>query len=619
MNRLIVLFIVVCVHAGAQKLTILLPDKTRLLVHQRVDLVIEGRALPAAGTLKVTTGGRDISTRFSRATPADLDCDASQDFVWRADLQEFDTAGTVPLTVEWTNGAAPVLRDTRSIQVHPFQPQRKNFILFIGDAMGNAYRDSFRIVARSSRMHQGFFDQWNEMDDMPVTGFVMTYGYDTLVPDSAQTATHWSTGNKPLNGALSAFPDGTDCKWRNKFEESELPSLRDNPRIESILEYLKRRHGYKTGIVSTAFITDATPGAQGGHTPTRDSTFEVARHYLENPMLNGKPAFDVILGGGKEDFDPDIRGDKRDLVKEFQDRGFRFVKSASELSAVPGTTNLLLGLFRRPNVVKTAPGGLRATGNGNMDVAYDKLGLVRPGSEPLPDFGQWRDQPFLDVMTRKAIELLSQNNAPFALQVEGASIDKQSHPNHAAGVIWDGIELDKAVGVARKWAKQRPRPDTLIVVSGDHDQSMVVTGVVELSDADLTDRTPIAEIAGEKIYKDAVVNRRSNIGTMPLAARKFAGIPGGHPDYVDSDGDGYPENREINGKGRKRLTVGFRSTNHAASSLPVTAEGPGALFFNGYMDQTDIFFKAAAALGSNTTAIDQALSTVLKTRPAVGK
>ena len=28
--------------------------------------------------------------------------------------------------------------------------------------------------------------------------------------------------------------------------------------------------------------------------------------------------------------------------------------------------------------------------------------------------------------------------------VEGASIDKQSHPNQAAGTIWDTIEFDKA-------------------------------------------------------------------------------------------------------------------------------------------------------------------------------
>ena len=82
-------------------------------------------------------------------------------------------------------------------------------------------------------------------------------------------------------------------------------------------------------------------------------------------------------------------------------------------------------------------------------MAYDKLLLSRPASEPSPVFGAWTDQPFLDLMTQKAIDVLggADGSQPFILMVEGASVDKQSHPNHAAGVIWDVIELDKSVGV----------------------------------------------------------------------------------------------------------------------------------------------------------------------------
>jgi alkaline phosphatase len=79
------------------------------------------------------------------------------------------------------------------------------------------------------------------------------------------------------------------------------------------------------------------------------------------------------------------------------------------------------------------------------------------------------------------------------------------------------------------------------------------------------------------------------------------------PDYQDANGDGYPENREVGGKGRKRIAVGFRSDDHEGSSVPITAEGPGALLFTGYMDQTDIFFRSAQALTEDTTAMDQLL------------
>jgi alkaline phosphatase len=79
------------------------------------------------------------------------------------------------------------------------------------------------------------------------------------------------------------------------------------------------------------------------------------------------------------------------------------------------------------------------------------------------------------------------------------------------------------------------------------------------------------------------------------------------PDYQDADGDGYPENREVNGKGRKRIAVGFRSDDHEGSSLPITVEGPGALLFTGYLDQTDIFFRSAQALTQDTVAMDKLL------------
>src|SRR5262249_31842420 len=152
-----------------------------------------------------------------------------------------------------------------------------------------------------------------------------------------------------------------------------------------------------------------------------------------------------------------------------------------ELKALQPSATTVLGLFRRANQPGLNPNGLTVRVNGNMQPAYDKLGLLgransRPGSEPLPNFGEWTDQPFLDDMTRKAIEILSgpAGDQPFALQVEGALIDKESHPNQAAGTIWDVIELDKAVGVARGWTHSHTDRPTLVLVTADHDQTMSI-------------------------------------------------------------------------------------------------------------------------------------------------
>ena len=130
--------------------------------------------------------------------------------------------------------------------------------------------------------------------------------------------------------------DGTDCKWRFNGQQNAatLPYITDNPRVENLWQYLKRRFNYRTGIVSTAAITDATPAVEGAYIGYRQARLEIARQYLENPMLNGGPAFDVILGGGTDPFTAAGRTDKRDLIAEFQSLGYRYVTTATELRGV---------------------------------------------------------------------------------------------------------------------------------------------------------------------------------------------------------------------------------------------------------------------------------------------
>jgi alkaline phosphatase len=233
-----------------------------------------------------------------------------------------------------------------------------------------------------------------------------------------------------------------------------------------------------------------------------------------------------------------------------------------------------------------------------MNVAYDKLRLQRPADEPAPSFGGFTDQPFLDEMTSKAIATLSKGGSPFILMVEGASIDKQSHPNHANGQIWDTIEFDKAVGVGRAFgsANDGRKDSTLVLVTADHDQSMVIIGLV-----DSTAPGAIPNVRSNSAYPN---------GGPPAPAPAAGNNPGevdGFPDYEDANGDRYPENLN-----RFKIAVGYRTGNHTGSSVPITAEGAGALLFLGYYDQTDVFFKMARVLSTNTKPLDKALESKSK-------
>ncbi len=620
---------------------ILLPERTRLLEGQLVDLVIEVRNATSVSGLTVYSTNDNLTSKFGSAVKTELDCDSTSDYVYRANLQSFQ-AGTVELSVTLTADGTTVT-DKRIIEVRPFErPRGRNIVLFIGDAMGTAYRDAARLVDRAivdangkNSFRGGYFDSLTEMDRMPVSGMSMTYGSDSIVPDSANTGSAWATGNKSYLNAVNVFEDGTDCKWRFNGQQNATTEqyMKDNPRVENLWQYLKRRAGYRTGIVSTAAITDATPAVEGSYAAFRQERLEIARQYRENPMLGGAPAFDVMFGGGADPFTAAGRTDKRDLVQEFVGLGYRTVKNATELLALSGPQPVI-GLFKGSASPAPASNGIATASDVNMDVAYDKLGLQRPASEPTANLGSFTDQPMLDQMTRKAIEVLSADGRPFILMVEAASIDKQSHPNNAAGTIWDAIEMDRAVGEARKWMAAREAKDTLVVVTADHDQSMHIIGVSNVPDAEYFDRNKKYDVSmnspvgaqGFSVYGDAYSNARAGIPFInsSTTASNNTGVPGTPGSFLPTTSTAQPETSTYStysgvtaykagpkgypansGTGVRRLAVGYRTGDHTGSSVPVTAEGAGALLFTGYMDQTDLFFKIAASASTDTAEMDK--------------
>lgn len=583
---------------AAPTVQIRLPERFRLLTDQRFDLRVEAATLTDTNALvQIIINGADVTASLPtpEVTSGNDSIVADPDVAWTYRSYSFASNGVYTVVANVTD-ASGTSSTTNRIGVQKFSQAglaKKNFILYIGDAMGTAYRDSGRIVAKSigNGFRQGFFDDAQEMDKMPYTGLVMTYALDRIVPDSANTATAWATGNKTIDGTLGVFPDNTDGKAAGATSGSanKIYAL-DNPRVETLWEYLKRTQGYKTGIVSTADICDATPAGQGGHALFRSLLKDIAKQYVDGISgFTSGPEFDVILGGGKDNFDARTvanSGDTRNLPNELVGAGFTYVTNRTDLNGLPSggsAPDKLLGLFR----------------TSNMNVAYDKLGYARTSDEPAPSFGGFADQPFLDEMTAKAIATLSKGGAPFILMVEGASIDKQSHPNHSGGVIWDVIEFDKAVGVGRAFSTNNPaqkNTSTLIAVTADHDQSMSIVGLT-----DTTVANAVANTRSQSIYPRTIAPYDPFIGNTnaPGNGGNNVGEVTGFPNYV-AGVNNYPSNTN-----RYRIAVGFRTGNHTGSSVPITTEGPGAALFCGQYDQTDIFFKAAKVLSSSTSALDE--------------
>lgn len=83
------------------------------------------------------------------------------------------------------------------------------------------------------------------------------------------------------------------------------------------------------------------------------------------------------------------------------------------------------------------------------------------------------EQPTLEEMTRKAVEVLRKEPNGFVLFVEGGLIDKGHHGTWARLALDETVEFAKAVAEA---AAATSESDTLIVVTSDHSHTMTLAG-----------------------------------------------------------------------------------------------------------------------------------------------
>ena len=502
----------------------------------------------------------------------------------------------------------------------------KNVIYLIGDGMGIAHRTAARIMAQGAAM--GKANGKLAMDQMPHTGILMTHSLNSIVTDSSPGAACYASGNKANNNQQNVFPDDTTVAF-------------DNPRVEYMGEYLYRTQGKTLGIVTTSDVFDATPGAFGTHTANRGAGTGICDQYLDEAMTKG--GLRVLLGGGRKWFLPTgtpgsqranandyvlpaelatgwgvpagVLDPARDLIADFVSAGFYYAADKTALDATPANEDALLGLFSFSN----------------MNVAKDKIDKRRGASTVVDDYG-FPDQPMLDEMTAKALEVLSKNNNGFTLMVEAASIDKQAHNMDTERWILDTIEFDRAVAVARQFASTNV--DTLIVVTADHECAGInIIGASIVSNASLQARAISGggaaqlrsgvvgtyESAGFPSYTIALdgypvttdVDRKMLIGyaanadryedwlTNPLPLRDsqqpFNGVA---PLNTYPSG---PLARDVAGNFLVTGQINDPVAAHTASDIPVYADGRGANLFRGTMDNTDVFFKVMqATLGGST-------------------
>ena len=561
-------------------------DRADILSGARFDFKVEFAGLADPSKISITLNGKDYAQVFGKAgTFVEREAGKDQSALLLRDVSLGD-AGVY--NIRATDGA-----ETRELRwnVYDTGPRKaKNVILFIGDGMSPAHRVAARLLAKG--IAEGKALGKLAIDDMPHMALVATAGSDSIITDSANSASAYATGHKSAVNAMGVYADRT-------------PDPLDDPRVETVTSLAQRRQDMAIGIVTNTEIEDATPAAMVAHTRRRTEYDRIVEQYFA-----AKP--DVLMGGGRANFLPKSengsrRRDESDFVAQFRAAGYSLALTGPEMVSAakdPGTTKLL-GLFTL----------------GNMDGALDRK-FLKGGT-----VGKFPEQPDLTEQVGAALEVLSKNPSGFFLMVESGMIDKYTHLLDMERAVYDTIMLDNAVRLARDWAAAHG-DDTLILVIADHNHPIGLLGTIDddmtkETRAPLRERVRVYERAGFPNYPapDAEgyparvdVSRRLALFSASLpdhyeTLRPKLDNPN-EPTVAGKDANTYVANERYKSVPGAALRLGnlpamINADVHSGEDVILTATGPGSERVRGQMDNTEVFRVIAEALGLGSLAASE--------------
>jgi len=247
-----------------------------------------------------------------------------------------------------------------------------------------------------------FFNNNKYYQEFPVTGLIINDTADDYwITDGAAAATALATGVKVGIGKM-AFSDSL----------GQLTTIFD----------LAQKQNKATGMVVTTSLTHMTPACFMAHSYHWGDEHEIA-------VQEAAAGVDVMLGGGRRFFVENETLDSN-LIKGMEADGYTYISQHSQLEVLE-TVNFqrLIGLF--------ALEALNRANQRNLS---------------------------LQLMTRKAIELLEKQKNGYVLVVEGSQIDWAAHERDEDNLLHEMNDFGQAV----QWVLdyQKKHPDILILLIG---------------------------------------------------------------------------------------------------------------------------------------------------------
>jgi alkaline phosphatase len=406
----------------------------------------------------------------------------------------------------------------------------KNIIMVVGDGMGPAYTTAYRYYAddkSTPEVEQTVFDRM-------LVGMASTYPalQSSYVTDSAAGATALAAGVKTYNGAVAV-------------------DVNKEP-VSTVLEWAKER-GMRTGVAVTSQINHATPAGYAAHNESRQNYDQIADSYFDD-KINDHFVLDVMLGGGWDYF---IRDD-RNLVAEFQQAGYQYVDSISDLTNTDAKSPLL-GLFA----------------DQGLDWALD-----------MPKNNR------LNTLTKSAVAHL-ENEQGFFLLVEASQVDWAGHANDIGAAMTEMADLATTMTWLEQYANEHP--DTLVVLTADHSTGGMTIGANKIY------RWEPQWIQNLKESPSSIAKQLMSAKNKSQLATELLGfsLNDDEKSMVESidtkeDEVAYQTVKTLLDV---RTNTGWTTGGHTGVDVPVYAVGPGSEKFRGLLNNTQIADNIFSLLG----------------------
>jgi len=431
----------------------------------------------------------------------------------------------------------------------------KYVFLFIGDGMGLQQVNATQVYIDSVLKD----NQKLSFINFPVQTFMTTYAANQNITCSAAAGTALSTGSKTSIGTLGLNYNHTDSLF-------------------SIAKYFKEK-GLKVGLLTSVSIDHATPAAFYAHQGSRGSSYDIAIDLL-------KSGYDFYASGGFIDpYGKKLKDSVESIYSLGQKYSYAFTTSLTAIDS-------LKGKFK--SIVYSSP-------------------APAPESTLKYDIDSDSSDVTLADLTKKAIQTLY-NPKGFFMMVEGGKIDWACHSNDAATALHEVIAFSRAVSQAVEFYKAHP-DETLIIVTADHE-----TGGFSLGNKENKYSIHLSLLKNQKLSKEQLqvlvrnqfsrtlkpsfkemleyIKSKTGLGNaslqLGLTEKELKSLNDAYSNSIKpikektSKPNYQSESKETFSSACRKVAIGWTSTSHTGSPVPVFVMGKGEKLFSGRLDNTNI-------------------------------